>query len=347
MENQQDSDSDLFEQHEILVDPGQSPLRIDKFLMDRLQNLSRNRIQTAIRAGAVQVNSVSVKPNYKVRPRDVIRMLVPRPETVGEAVIAEDIPLDIVHEDDDILIVNKAAGMVVHPGIGNRTGTLVSALTHYLRQTDLPVMEGNLADRPGLVHRIDKNTTGLMVIAKTEFAMSHLAKQFFDHSIRREYYALIWGAFDEPEGTITGHIGRHKKHRLKMDVYPEGDEGKEATTHYKVIEDLYYVSLVQCTLETGRTHQIRVHMSHTGHPVFNDERYGGDTIRKGTIFTKYKQFVGNCFELLPRQALHARTLGFIHPRSQQPVLFESDLPEDMQAVLDKWKSYLLHRKQHE
>ncbi|HLF64021.1 MAG TPA: RluA family pseudouridine synthase [Saprospiraceae bacterium] len=328
----------LYEHHLISIDPGQTPVRIDKFLFDRYGQVSRNKIQIAIRAEAITVNDKPIKPNYKVRPGDLVSVLFPRLR-LDEGIVSEDIPMDIMYEDDDVLIVNKPAGMVVHPGVGVHCGTLVNALAFHLIGDTLPVMPGNSEDRLGLVHRIDKETSGLLVVAKNEFAMTHLAKQFFKHEIDRKYLALVWGAPDPPEGTITGHIGRHLRDRLQMTVFPEGELGKHAITHYKTIEDMYYVSLVECTLETGRTHQIRVHMRYIGHPVFNDERYGGDRIIKGTVFTKYKQFVENCFKLMPRHALHAATLGFTHPGTGKKVTFESSLPDDFQSVLDKWRNY--------
>ena len=287
-----------------------------------------------------------MKSNYKVRPGDIIHVLWPKNPYRSDEVKPENIPLKIEYEDDDILIVNKAAGMVVHPGVGNYSGTLVNALVYYLQGgDDIPVMDGNAEDRAGLVHRIDKNTSGLLVIAKTDYAMTHLAKQFFDHTIQREYVALVWGAPDPAEGVVDVNIGRHPRNRIQQAAFPEGMEGKRAITHYHVIEDLYYVSVVGCTLETGRTHQIRVHMKHLGHPVFNDERYGGDRIMKGTVFSKYKQFVQNCFEIMPRQALHAKTLGFVHPVTGEKMFFESELPDDFANVLDKWRHYLEHRKE--
>jgi 23S rRNA pseudouridine1911/1915/1917 synthase len=343
-EQQSDQSHPFYEEKQIVVDPGQSPIRLDKFLGDRLENVSRNKIQNALKAGAITVNKKPCKSNYKVRPQDRIDIVMPKFQDPEAQVQPEDIPLHIEYEDEDILIVNKEPGMVVHPGIGNYTGTLVNALTFYLQNSDMPVMEGNSPDRPGLVHRIDKDTSGLLVIAKNDFAMTHLAKQFFDHTIERKYVALVWGAPEPATGTIEANIGRHPRYRLQQTVFEEEDEGKNAITHYETIEDLYYVSVVKCQLETGRTHQIRVHMKHIGHPVFNDARYDGDRIRKGTVFTKYKQFVHNCFELIPRQALHAQTLGFIHPRSGEKVYFESALPDDMNSVLEKWRHYLTHRK---
>ncbi len=346
MEKQQQVDADeMHEHHRIVVDPGQSPIRIDKFLMDRLERTSRNRIQSAAHVGAIRVNDKPVKPNFKIKPGHVITVLLPRPPRTDKGIIGEDIPLDIRYEDEDVIVLHKPVGLVVHPGVGVHSGTLVNALVYYLNKNNLPVLPGNLNDRPGLVHRIDKNTSGLMVIAKTDTAMTHLAKQFFDHSIERKYQALIWGEFDEDEGTITGNIGRHPRYRSRMHVFVDGDEGKEAITHYKVLERMYYVSRVECQLETGRTHQIRVHMKSQGHPLFNDDRYGGDQVVKGTVFTKYKQFVQNCFKLIPRHALHAKSLGFVHPRTGEKVFFESDLPEDMTNVLEKWRAYLNSRKQ--
>lgn len=331
---------------EIIVDKGQTPLRIDVFLLNKLLNVTRNRIQAAIKEEAVTVNDKPVKANYKVRPLDKITMVLDYKEGPPGEVIPEDIPLDIKYEDEDLLVLEKPPGMVVHPGISNYSGTLVNALTHYLSMKDLPVLPGNSPDRAGLVHRIDKNTTGLLVIAKNSETLSHLAKQFFDHSVHREYISLVWGNFEEKKGTYEGNIDRHPKHRRKRAVFPEGDKGKHAVTHYEVLEDMYYVSLVKCHLETGRTHQIRVHMAHFGHPVFNDEEYGGDGIVKGTVFTKYKQFVQNCFNLLPRHALHARSLGFIHPRTGEEMYFESELPKDFEAVVDKWRKYVGGRRKN-
>lgn len=338
---------ELYLHHEIKVDPGQTSIRIDKYLLEKIEKISRNRIQNAIKAGAVLVNNKVVKANYKVRPNEEIKVVLPNPPKIGAGVVPEDIPIDIVYEDDDLMIVNKPSGMVVHPGIGNFSGTLVNGLMHYFKQKELPVMAGNLPDRPGLVHRIDKETSGLLVIAKTEDAMTHLSKQFFDHSIDREYQAIVWGSFDNEKGTIDCHIGRHQKDRLRMFPYPDGDFGKSAVTHYEVLKDYYYISLVKCKLETGRTHQIRVHMNYLNHPVFNDSRYDGNSIRKGTVFTKYKQFVENCFKVITRQALHAKSLGFIHPRTGERMFFESELPTDMKEVLEKWEHYLTSRKKHE
>ncbi len=344
MEETNNASDELFIHHEVKVDPGQTPIRIDKFLLEKIEKISRNRLQNAIKAGAVLVNNKTVKSNYKVRPNEEIKVVLPNPPSIHASVIPEDIPLDIHYEDDALLIVNKPSGMVVHPGVGNHSGTLVNGLMHYFQSKALPVLDGNLPDRPGLVHRIDKETSGLLVIAKTEEAMTHLSKQFYDHSIHREYHAIVWGNFEEEKGTIDCNIGRHPKDRIKMHAFPDGDEGKTATTHYEVIKDYYYISLIKCKLETGRTHQIRVHMNHKNHPIFNDSRYDGNTIRKGTVFTKYKQFVENCFKVIPRQALHAKSLGFIHPITKKEVFFESELPADMTEVLTKWDNYLASRK---
>ncbi|MGF1587262.1 MAG: RluA family pseudouridine synthase [Bacteroidales bacterium] len=327
--------ADLYEHFRFEADPGQSFMRIDKFLVNRLENTSRSRIQTAATAGNILVNNITVKSNYKVRPGDIITIVMAYPPREVE-LIPEDIPVNVVYEDDHLVIVNKEAGMVVHPGHGNYTGTLINALAW--RFKDMPLFKsGEL--RPGLVHRIDKNTSGLLVIAKTELAMNRLAKQFFDKTTKREYVAIVWGAPDPEEGVIEGHIGRHQKERMKMDVFPAGNEGKHAVTHYRTIEKFGYISMLECRLETGRTHQIRVHLEHIGHPLFNDERYGGDRILKGTTFTKYKQFVQNCFKVLPRHALHARSLGLVHPLTGEEMHFESELPQDMVQLLDKWRKY--------
>lgn len=326
---------ELYEHHRIEVDKGQGVLRIDKFLFDRLENVSRSKIQAAANSGNILVNEKTVKPNYKVKPRDIISIVLPHPPHEFE-IIPEDIPVNIVYEDDDLIVVNKDAGMVVHPGHGNYTGTLVNALTYHLQ--DLPLFQqGEM--RPGLVHRIDKNTSGLLVVAKTEKALNHLARQFYERTTHRRYVAIVWGSFDEEEGTITGNIARHLTDRMKMAVFPEGDHGKHAVTHYKVLERFDYISVVECRLETGRTHQIRVHMEFMKHPIFNDERYGGDQILRGTTFTKYKQFVDNCFKIMPRHALHAKSLGFVHPTSGKEMKFESELPTDMNEVILKWRRY--------
>ena len=336
----------LYEIQEITVDPGQKPVRIDKFLADKLARVSRNRIQQNIRDGAVLVDGDSVKPNHKLSPGELITIVVPRYGEQEEGLVAQDIPLDVRYEDDAIMIVHKPPGMVVHPGVGNPSGTLVNALTYYLRKEEgeIPVLPGNDRDRVGLVHRIDKDTSGLLVIAKTEQAMSSLARQFFDHSIDRTYQAIVWGAPEPAEGTITGHIGRHPRLRQNYTVFQEEEAGKHAVTHYRTLEDLYYVSLCELKLETGRTHQIRVHMKSEGHPVFQDSKYGGDRIVKGTVYSKFKTFVERCFELCPRQALHAKSIGFVHPSTGQYVNFDSELPEDMAAALDRWRTYVGHRR---
>jgi len=323
----------LYEHHKFTANAGQEPLRIDKFLMNFIESATRNKIQQAAKAGNILVNDIAVKSNYKVKPQDVVRVVLayPPPENL---LVAEDIPLDIVYEDDALIVVNKPAGMVVHPGHGNYSGTLVNGLIHHIE--NLPK---NANERPGLVHRIDKDTSGLLVVAKTEFALAHLSKQFFDRTTERLYYALIWGNIEDDEGKIEGNIGRSLKNRLQMAVFPNGDFGKHAVTHYKVLERLTYVTLVQCKLETGRTHQIRAHFKHIGHTLFNDERYGGNDILKGTTFTKYKQFVQNCFNSLPRQALHAKTLGFTHPISGEFLRFNSEIPEDIANCLTKWRTY--------
>jgi len=334
--NEELEEDGLFEHHRIVCDPGQEPYRIDKFLMDRLPNVTRNRVQHGIKEGFVKVNGTEVKPSYKVHPEDEIVIALPEPPRDNE-LVAEDIPINIVYEDDDILIVNKEPGMVVHPAYNNWTGTLVNALAYHFQQ--LPTMEGN-DGRPGLVHRIDKGTSGLLVVAKTEMAMTNLAKQFFDHSIERTYYALIWGIPKESEGTIDVNLGRSEKDRRVTVAIEDGSRGRTAVTHYKVLKELRYISLIQCNLETGRTHQIRAHFKHLGHPLFNDATYGGDSVVKGTQFSKYKSFVDNAFKMIPRQALHAKSLGFIHPRTKKFVHFESELPQDFQNALTKWEDYV-------
>ena len=336
-------DQELFEHYRFEVDKGQKPLRIDKFLVNRIENASRSKIQSAADAENILVNNIPVKSNYKVKPNDIISIVMAYPPREIE-LIPEDIPLNIVYEDDQLIIVNKNPGMVVHPSYGHYTGTLVNALMYHLK--DLPLFSSGEM-RPGLVHRIDKNTSGLLVIAKTETALNRLAKQFFDKTSERRYIALVWGTFDEKEGTITGHVGRNIKNRKVMQVFPDGSQGKHAVTHYKVLEELGYVTLVECRLETGRTHQIRVHFQYIGHPLFNDFEYGGDKILKGTTFTKYKQFVQNCFSILPRQALHAKTLGVTHPETKEFIQFNSELPEDMQTVIEKWRRYLSGRDTNE
>ena len=323
----------LFEHFRFEVPKGQLLLRIDKFLMNMIQNSTRNKIQSAATSGDIYVNDVAVKSNYKVKPGDVIRILLTHPPYENR-IDPEDIPLNIVYEDDALLLINKEAGMVVHPGHGNYTGTLVHALAFHF--DNLPM---NSSERPGLVHRIDKDTSGLLVIAKTEAAMTHLAKQFEAKTSEREYIALVWGNVKEDEGTITGNIARHVKDRMQMAVFEDENIGKPAVTHYKVLERLGYVTLISCKLETGRTHQIRVHLKHIGHTLFNDERYGGHLILKGTTFTKYKQFVENCFKILPRQALHAKTLGFVHPTTGETMRFDTEIPQDMTEVIEKWRGY--------
>ncbi len=329
------NEDDLFEHYRFKASPGQEPLRIDKYLMNYVENATRNKIQQAAKDGNIFVNDLSVKANYKVKPHDIIRVLLSHPPYENK-VIPQDIPLDIIYEDNDVLIVNKPPGMVVHPGHGNYDGTLVNALKFHFE--NLPSMESDL-ERPGLVHRIDKDTSGLLVIAKNENAMNHLAKQFFNKTTQRKYVALVWGNIEEDEGTIEGNIGRHPRNRMWMTVYPEGEDGKHAVTHYKVLERFRYVTLVECQLETGRTHQIRVHMKYKGHTLFNDERYEGDRILKGTTFTKYKQFVDNCFKILPRQALHAKSLGFEHPTTGEQMHFEIPTPDDIMNAIEKWRTY--------
>lgn len=335
-ESQELQEDELFEHHRFVASKGQEPLRVDKFLMNFIEYATRNKIQQAAKDGNIWVNDQIVKQNYRVKAGDEVKVLFAHPPHEF-LLVPEDIPLDIVYEDNSLLVVNKPAGMVVHPGHGNYSGTLINALMHHIK--DLPV---NCDQRPGLVHRIDKDTSGLLVIAKTETAMTHLAKQFFDKTSEREYIALVWGNVENESGTIEGNIARNPKNRLQMQVYPNGEEGKEAVTHYSVLERLGYVTLVSCKLETGRTHQIRVHMKYIGHTLFNDERYGGDAILKGTTFTKYKQFVDNTFKVLSRQALHAKTLGFVHPATGKMMRFDSEIPQDMADCIDKWRHYAIH-----
>ncbi len=335
----------LYERKNFTIDKGQESVRIDKWLQMRLEGATRNKIQNGIEAGFVTVNGKIIKSNYKIKAGDeVLLMSLINPEHT--VLKKENIPLNIVYEDDTVMVLNKPANMVVHPGVGNFSGTLLNGIAYYLDQQNPGIDEDSLP-RYGLVHRIDKNTTGLIVLAKTADAAAHLAKQFFNHTVNRKYAALVWGDVEEDEGTITGHIARHQQHRKMFDVYPDGEIGKHAITHYKVLERFHYVTLVECVLETGRTHQIRVHMKHIGHTLFNDWEYGGDRILKGTIYTKYKQFVDNCFELCPRCALHARTLGFIHPVTKKEMLFESALPTDMEAVIQKWRGYLGNKHEQE
>ena len=342
IDDEQPEIDELYEKLVISIAKGQEPLRIDKFLMTRIEGATRNKIQQGIDNEMVLVNEKPVKSNYKVRPYDKVVVFDNRSPESSD-IIPEDIPLNIHYEDDTILLINKPAGMVVHPGSGNPNGTLVNAVAFHLKQQN-PNLDENELSRFGLVHRIDKNTTGLLVMAKNQKAMSDLAKQFFDHTVHRRYLALVWGDVEKDEGTVIAHVGRHQRFRKLFTAYPDGDHGKDAITHYKVLERYNYVTLIECRLETGRTHQIRVHMQLIGHPLFNDDFYGGDRIVKGTVFTKYKQFVDNCFALCKRQALHARELGFIHPATLKPVHFESEIPDDMKAVIEKWKNYIGHKE---
>jgi 23S rRNA pseudouridine1911/1915/1917 synthase len=337
---------EYYERHEIVADPKQSVIRLDKFLMDRLANRSRNKVQNAIRAGSVRVDDRDVKPNYRVRPGNTISIVLPKSLEENFDITAQDIPLNIVHEDNDVLVVNKPFGLAVHPGVGIPNGTLVNAVAWHLQEemAKLPVKEGNEPNRAGIVHRIDKDTTGIMVVAKNGYAMTHLANQFFHHTIERRYYALVWGDMEGDSGTIRGNIGRNPNDRRLFMVFPEGEDGKWAVTHWKVIERFYYCTLVECRLETGRTHQIRVHLKSIGHTLFGDIRYGGNKILKGTLYPKYRHFVEASLALLPRQALHAKVLGFEHPTTKQQVRFESELPTDMQTVIDRWRGYVQERK---
>ena len=328
-----DLEDELFEHFRFEVPKGQASLRIDKYLMGLIQNATRNKIQTAATEGNIFVNDVTVKSNYKVKANDIVRVMLTHPPYENH-IIPENIPLDIVYEDDTLLLINKLPGMVVHPGHGNYTGTLVHALAYHF--DNLPM---NSSERPGLVHRIDKDTSGLLVIAKTEAAMTHLAKQFEAKTSEREYVALVWGNVVEEKGTIEGNLARHLKDRMQMAVFADPEIGKPAVTHYKVLERFGYVTLISCQLETGRTHQIRAHLKHIGHPLFNDERYGGHLILKGTTFTKYKQFIDNCFKALPRQALHAKTLGFVHPTTGELMRFDTEIPQDFQDCIEKWRGY--------
>lgn len=332
------TDDELYEHYSFKAGKGQEPLRVDKFLMNFVENASRNKVQQAAKDGNIFVNGVAVKANHRVKANDEVKVMFAHPPH-EYLLVAEPIPLDIVYEDEELIIINKPAGLVVHPGHGNYQGTLINGLIYHFEH-----LPKNSSDRPGLVHRIDKDTSGLLVVAKTEEAMNHLAKQFFNKTSEREYVALVWGNLPEDEATITGHIGRHPKNRLQMAVFPDGSEGKEAITHYKVLERFGYVTLVSCRLETGRTHQIRAHFTHIGHPLFNDERYGGDKILKGTTSAKYKQFVENCFKLLPRQALHAKTLGIEKPSTGEMLRFDSEIPQDMQQCIEKWRNYLSNRE---
>ena len=327
----------LYEHYAFIVDPGQSPLRVDKFLMSRIENVTRNKIQQSAKEGSIYVNDLIVKSNYKVKGRDRVKVLFAHPP-YENLLVAEDIAIDIVYEDDILVVINKPPGLVVHPGRGNYSGTLLNGLLHHFEK-----LPKNLNNRPGLVHRIDKDTSGLLVVAKTEQAMTHLSKQFFDKTSERKYLALVWGDVKEDKGTIEGAIGRHPKNRLQMTVFEDNSEGKEAITHFKVLERFGYVTLIECQLETGRTHQIRAHLKFIGHTLFNDARYGGEKILKGTSFTKYRQFVDNCFKLLPRQALHAKTLGFIHPKTGEKMQYDSPIPDDFNSAIDKWRQYAQHK----
>jgi 23S rRNA pseudouridine1911/1915/1917 synthase len=341
-EEMPDEVEELFERLTIVTDKGQEPYRIDKFLMNRIEGATRNKIQQSIEGERVLVNDKPIKSNYKIRPHDRIVIYETHLPDSGE-IVPENIPIDIAYEDPDIMIINKPAGIVVHPGSGNRSGTLINGVAYYLQQENSKITE-EVLPRFGLVHRIDKNTSGLLVIAKTPKAMTHLAKQFFDHTVHRRYIALVWGDLQENEGTVIAHVGRHQRFRKIFTAYPEGEHGKDAITHYKVLERFNYVTLIECRLETGRTHQIRVHMQYIDHPLFNDDTYGGDKIVKGTVFSKYKQFVDNCFTICPRHALHAQQLGFIHPTTSKEMNFESELPTDMSALIDKWKRYIQHKE---
>jgi 23S rRNA pseudouridine1911/1915/1917 synthase len=348
-ENQQaeSEEGEFYERHEIVADPKQSQIRLDKFLMDRLANRSRSKVQDAIRAGSVRVDDKEVKPNYRVRPGNTITIVLPKSLEEVYDITPQNIPLNIVFEDDDLMIINKPYNLAVHPGVGIPNGTVVNAIVWHLQEKlkDLPVKEGNERHRAGLVHRIDKDTTGLMVIAKSDYAMAFLAKQFFNHTIERRYQALVWGDMEGDSGTIYGHIGRNPNDRRLFMVFPEGEEGKHAVTHWRVLERFYYCTLIECVLETGRTHQIRVHLKSIGHTLFGDPRYGGNQILKGTLYSKYKQFVENTLALLPRQALHAKVLGFTHPTTGEHVRFESELPADMEAVIERWRNYVEARKE--
>ncbi|MBP8944002.1 MAG: RluA family pseudouridine synthase [Saprospiraceae bacterium] len=335
---------DLQEELIITIDKKQSPVRIDSFLTEKIKNVSRTRIQNGLRAGSITVDGKAVKPNYKVMPLNAIKVILPHHENYD--IVAEDIPLDIIYEDEDLLVVNKPSGMVVHPAIGNPRGTLLNALSFYLDfSPDSSTKSSPNFERLGLVHRIDKETSGLLVIAKNEYALSHLARHFYDHTTSREYVALVWGSPEDDAGSVDLPIGRHPRHRQLYTTFPERDAGKHAVTHWELMERMYYVSLIKCKLETGRTHQIRVHMQSLGHPVFNDERYGGNRIVKGTVYSKYKQFVDNVFAGFPRHALHARTLGFVHPTTGKALSFDSPLPAEMEEVVQKWRHYVEHQKQ--
>lgn len=332
--------NEFYEHYRFVVDKGQSLLRIDKFLTNRIEGISRNKIQNAADASCILVNDAPVKSNYKIKPEDIISIVLPNPKRELE-ILPENIPLNIIYEDDDLVVINKKAGMVVHPGYGNYTGTLVNALLYHFRELPL-FQEGKI--RPGLVHRIDKNTTGIIVVAKNEIALSKLAMQFFNKTTQRKYQALVWGDLKNNSGTITANIGRSLQDRKIRAVFPDGDNGKPAVTHYRVLEKFGYVTLVECQLETGRTHQIRVHFQYIGHPLFNDSTYGGNKILKGTTFSKYKQYIYNCFLTIPHHALHAKSLGFLHPATGRFMSFDSELPEEMTNVLEKWRNYTVNRQ---
>jgi len=331
-----DEAEELFEHHRIVADPGQQPLRVDKFLMTRIANISRNKLQMAANSGYIRVDGISVKSNFKVRPNQVITVELPQPVYEFE-LVAEEMDLNIIYEDDTVIVLNKRTDLVVHPGHGNYTGTLVNGILHHLQ--NIPSVEGSPTPRPGLVHRLDKDTTGLMVLGKTERSLTELSEQFFERTVERRYHALVWGDVSE-DGTVEGHVGRSRSNRTVQAVFPDGDEGKHAVTHYRVLERLGPVTLVECKLETGRTHQIRVHMQYIGHPLFGDPRYGGNVAVKGSPGGKYNSFLRNCFSILTRQALHAKTLGFTHPKTKKFVSFESEVPSDMQEIIEKWKVYL-------
>lgn len=334
-----DNNSDLFEHYEFIASTGQLPLRVDKFIMNFIENASRTKVQKAIESSNVLVNGSAVKSNYKIKPLDKVSVVYSYPKITHE-LIPQDIPINILFEDNDILIVNKEAGMVVHPGFGNYDGTLVNALAFHFN--NLPSLDGQ--ERPGLVHRIDKNTSGILVVAKTDRAMNDLARKFAERDLDRKYIALVWGNVEKDVGTVTGHVGRNLKNRKVMDVFPDGEYGKHAVSHYKVIERFGYTTLIECKLETGRTHQIRAHFKHIGHPIFNDNDYGGDAILKGTTFTKYKQFIQNCFKICNRQALHAKSLAFLHPVSKKEMFFDSEIADDMKQLIQKWRKYAIHQE---
>ena len=342
---QEENSDDVYEKKTFTVDKGQEPMRIDKWIQNHIEGATRNKIQQGIESGFLTVNGKIVKSNYKIKPGDdIILMTFINPDYT--ILKAEPVPLNIVYEDEDVIVINKQANMVVHPGVGNFSGTLLNGVFHHLLEQNPEISEETLP-RFGLVHRIDKNTTGLIVLAKNAIAAAHLSKQFFNHTVQRKYVAVVWGDLEEDKGTVNAHIARHQQFRKMFAAYPDGEIGKHAITHFSVIERLNYVTVVECVLETGRTHQIRVHMKHIGHTLFNDWEYGGEKILKGTIYTKYKQFVENCFDLCPRCALHAKTLGFVHPRTEKEIFFTTELPADMQQMIDKWRSYIQYNSQTE